>query len=81
MQLNVVILDCNLRFETLSSSVNLTYNISNLQKLNISYILVHPCDKDDNGGCEQICNKVGKEAECACEANYNLQDDGKKCGT
>ena len=42
--------------------------------------LVHPCDKDDNGGCTQECIKgEGKELTCECIEGYELGEDGKSC--
>ena len=44
------------------------------------FILVHPCDKADKGGCEQTCEKKGEEEYiCSCPVGYKLNDDGKKC--
>ena len=41
--------------------------------------LVHPCDKKTKAGCSQICNKVGKSAQCACKEGYKLASDKKFC--
>ena len=38
---------------------------------------VHPCDKPDKAGCQQICKKVGEEPQCACEEGYKLV--GEEC--
>ena len=46
---------------------------------NISLILVHPCDKENKGGCSQICNKKGDEALCACDEGFELDTDGQTC--
>ena len=44
------------------------------------YLPVHPCDKETKGGCDQICNKDGDDAVCACnEPDYKLAEDGKSC--
>ena len=41
---------------------------------------MHPCDKDDKAGCEQVCNKKGDEALCGCEEGYKVsEDDANKC--
>ena len=40
---------------------------------------VHPCDKPDNGGCNQNCTKEGDKAKCVCKEGYKLEDDGKIC--
>ena len=40
-------------------------------------LLVHPCD-DNNGGCEQECEKDGDKAKCQCRDGYKV--DGKVCG-
>ena len=42
-------------------------------------LLVHPCDKKNKGGCEQICNKKGDGVICSCENGYKLFDDKKSC--
>ena len=41
--------------------------------------LVHPCDKEEKGGCSDICERKGDEAVCKCEENFKLTDDGKTC--
>ena len=43
------------------------------------FTLAHPCDKKDNGGCSQVCNKDGEEAACACHEGFELTDDEKSC--
>ena len=46
----------------------------------INYLfLVHPCDKPNRGGCEQICKKKGDGAVCQCKAGFILSEDGKQC--
>lgn len=42
-------------------------------------ILVHPCDKGDNGNCSQICNKDKTEAVCTCRVGFELATDGSTC--
>lgn len=46
-------------------------------------VAVHPCDTKDKGGCAQVCNKIGENAqgkfECSCAVKWKLLDDGKKC--
>ena len=56
--------------------VNLTGNLSIL-----SNISVHPCDypPNENGGCDQTCNKQGDKAVCSCNVTSVLAQDGKKC--
>ena len=46
-----------------------------------SHIIVHPCDKESKGGCDQVCNKKNKEeASCACQPiDFSLNKDGKSC--
>ena len=44
---------------------------------NLCHFIVHPCDKPDKAGCQQICKKVGEEPQCACEAGYKLV--GEEC--
>ncbi len=41
--------------------------------------LVHPCDRQSNGGCSQICNKTKLAYECACEEGFALEKDRKTC--
>ena len=42
--------------------------------------LVHPCDKESKGGCEQTCEKDGEKVVCSCAApDYKLAGDGKSC--
>ena len=43
------------------------------------FFTVHPCDKDTKGGCDQICNKDGDDAVCACMKGYETNDGGKTC--
>lgn len=35
-------------------------------------VTVHPCDRPDNAGCEQVCNKEGDNGVCACNEGYKL---------
>ena len=42
-------------------------------------LLVHPCDEEEKGGCEDICEKKGAKASCKCRAGYALEEDGKSC--
>ena len=44
-----------------------------------SSLLVHPCDKDSNGGCSQKCVKKGDDAICACGDGFILAKDGQAC--
>merc|ERR1712013_293658 len=39
----------------------------------------HPCDQDNNGGCERICKKEGAGRSCACPEGFKLAADNKKC--
>ena len=41
--------------------------------------LVHPCDRSDNGGCQQKCNKDGDEFTCSCDKGFKLADDKAAC--
>lgn len=45
----------------------------------LSTLLVHPCDKSDNGGCNQICNKRKEWHECSCETGFALGKDKMTC--
>ena len=43
---------------------------------------IHPCDTEENGGCEEYCRKVGKDGsgvQCECPENYKLNADGVSC--
>merc|ERR1712203_551459 len=41
---------------------------------------IHPCDKADKGGCDDVCTKVGNSAKCSCtKTGYTLKADGKGC--
>ena len=53
--------------------------ISSSNSYKISCFLVHPCDKQDNGGCEQECEKDGGNAKCACQEGFKLNEDGQTC--
>ena len=46
---------------------------------NYFLILVHPCDTESNGGCNQICNKTNNKYNCACNEGFVLEKDGKSC--
>ena len=46
---------------------------------NLCLYSVHPCDKEEKGGCSQICEKKGKEAACACKDGFFLAEDTKTC--
>ena len=43
------------------------------------HFIVHPCDQEENGGCEHLCEKVGSKAVCKCNKNFKLDKDGKNC--
>merc|ERR1712212_1452032 len=38
----------------------------------------HPCNIN-NGGCNQICRKIGKKAQCRCKSGFILGKDQKTC--
>jgi len=38
----------------------------------------HPCETK-NGGCSQICGRVGNKAICSCKRDYILKKDKKSC--
>ena len=48
---------------------------------------MHPCDREDNGGCTQRCVKtpaqeeedIGSAFKCKCENGFELKEDGKTC--
>ena len=42
-------------------------------------VIVHPCDNEDNGGCQHVCEKVALKAVCKCNKNFELAQDKKKC--
>jgi len=39
----------------------------------------HPCDQQNRGGCNQICQKDGTRAICGCKENYELDTDKRTC--
>ena len=39
----------------------------------------HPCEKEDNGGCQHKCNTNGTSFSCSCRKGFNLDEDGKAC--
>ena len=41
--------------------------------------LVHLCERENNGGCAQICNKVGDKVKCTCRTEFELSEDGMTC--
>ena len=48
------------------------------------FSIVHPCDKETQGGCKQKCVKIeGKEDKlaykCGCDEGYKLGEDGVEC--
>ena len=49
--------------------------------LSLNLSLVHPCDREGKGGCEQVCNKDGVNAKCSCgpAEDFTLNADGKTC--
>ena len=43
-------------------------------------VLVHPCD-NDNGGCDEQCERTTNTAKCKCtQPRKVLGADGKSCG-
>ena len=41
---------------------------------------MHPCDKAEKGGCEQICNKKGEKALCGCNDGFKVStEDSTQC--
>ena len=40
---------------------------------------VHPCDQEEQGGCEHNCVKQGSNFKCNCNEGFKLSKDGKKC--
>ena len=43
------------------------------------FILVHVCDRKNNGGCSQICTKKGRKSACGCEEGFKLLPDKMSC--
>ena len=41
--------------------------------------LVHPCEKEEKGGCSDICKKNGLSVTCSCPEEYELMEDKKTC--
>ena len=44
-----------------------------------SLLSVHPCERQDNGGCQQKCTKIGSLGVCACNEGYKINEDKKTC--
>ena len=44
-----------------------------------NFFLVHPCDSEENGGCEGVCVKQGTKPKCACKAPMKLAEDKMSC--
>ena len=40
---------------------------------------MHLCDRGNNGGCDDVCNKNGEGVTCSCKLYYKLADDGVTC--
>ena len=41
---------------------------------------MHPCDREDNAGCQEICKKTdGENYECACPKGFELDPDKHTC--
>ena len=45
----------------------------------VSPCLVHPCDTEEQGGCSDICEKVGDQSKCKCNGLRILDKEGKLC--
>ena len=46
------------------------------QKLFLFFLfLVHPCDRKNKGGCDQICTKNGDKYTCSCKSGFRLTSD------
>ena len=43
------------------------------------FISVHPCDRENNGGCDQICIKAKKKSKCGCREGFHLLPDQLTC--
>ena len=52
-------------------------------RIKFSYLIfsvIHPCDQEEKGGCEQICAKNGAVAQCSCNEGFKTSTtDPKKC--
>ena len=44
-----------------------------------NFPVVHPCDQENKGGCEQLCTKKDDQAVCGCNEGYRVATDPKKC--
>ena len=44
-----------------------------------NFLSVHPCDKTNKAGCEQLCKKKGDEAVCKCKPGFKLAKNRKNC--
>ena len=54
-------------------------NLTAMLFMHVISILVHACDKTNNGGCSQICNKKNETYKCSCNSGFVLGKDGKSC--
>ena len=55
-------------------------NAINKVKSNKMLSLVHPCDQQNRGGCNQTCTKSGEEAKCTCRTpDFKVNVDGISC--
>ena len=44
-----------------------------------NFFSVHPCDRTDNGECQQNCTKKGEIGVCSCDDGFKLNEDKKTC--
>lgn len=47
--------------------------------MNSLIFIVHACDKGNNGGCSQVCEKDGEAFECKCNKGFKLLSDKVTC--
>lgn len=45
----------------------------------IFHFAAHPCDNGKNGGCDQVCEKIGTQGQCSCLNDFELAKDGVTC--
>lgn len=43
------------------------------------FLIVHPCDLEDQGGCAHVCNKRDVFFDCSCNEGFKFRPDNKTC--
>lgn len=47
--------------------------------IHFQFPIVHPCDKADKGGCNQVCIKRKAWHVCSCKSGFMLGNDKRIC--